>query len=208
MFASLVTFMLNKKGIGDVFWHKEKWLHIYYMALGSLLGPHGGLVGLRHCTLRFKVFKPTQELSCIPSRWCFHNLKSDGVHVWWDLECSTRKARHPWGCKACWDNAGEPQREPELALDCPRCLLGVPAVPHVMLAISGRVLMDTGHSYMRNDTDNLVGCTMNTPELVSNSALDLLAVPTLPLGSVVVEFWGSLQSAEGHTNSREPTPGT
>lgn len=96
--------------------------------------------------------------------------------------------RHPRGCKACWDNAGEPQREPELALDCPRCLLGVPAVPQVMLAISGRVLMDTGHSYMRNDTDNLVGCTINSPELVSDSALDLLAVQTLPLGSVVVEF--------------------
>lgn len=57
-----------------------------------------------------------------------------------------------------------------------------------MLAISGRVLMDTGHSYMRNDTDNLVGCTINSPELVSDSALDLLAVQTLPLGSVVVEF--------------------
>lgn len=102
MFVSLVTFMLlNKKGIGDVFWHKEKQLHVHYTALGSPLGPHGDLVGLRHCTLRLKVSKPTQGLSCIPSRWCFHNTKLMACTFGEPRSAAQEGARHPRGCKAC-----------------------------------------------------------------------------------------------------------
>lgn len=140
MFFSLVTStLLNKTGADVVFWPREKWnsLATYSMAmvLWSSLGPPGGLVDLRRHALRFKVSKAMQRLCCNPSRWCFHSMSLRACMFGEPWRAAWGGARHPWACKAYWDNAGGPWKEPELTLDCPYCLLGMPAIPQAMPGI-------------------------------------------------------------------------
>lgn len=114
-----------------------------------------------------------QQLCCIPSRWCFHSMKLRVCRFGEPCCAACGGPRQPGGCKTCWDNAGEPWNEPELALDCPYCLLGMPAIPQAMPGIPWEGTYGHRPQLYDKRLADLAGCTINSPELEFDSALEL-----------------------------------